>query len=128
MVDIESTNVILDFVGIQHRVLSPHAANSRGVSRDGDVTVAFSISVYFRNMEITLQKRGFCLGLDCLETNVELDLLSHGVRDTVQMNKKITKDEEAASQRLTLGFWCIQFDFVGSCVILHLNSCLTAKQ
>ena len=106
--DIESINVILDYVGIQHRVLSPHTTKSRGVSRDGDVTVAFSTSAYFRNMEITLQKRGFYGGLDCLETSVALDLLSHGVRDTIRMNKKIMKDEEFMSKHHTFGFMRIQ--------------------
>ena len=108
--DIESTNVILDYVGIRHRVLSPHTTKSRGVSRDGDVTVAFSTSAYFRNMEITLQKQGFCGGLDCLERSVALDLLSHGVRDTIRMNGKIMKDEETVSQRIVFGFGRIQRD------------------
>ena len=41
-------------------------------------------------MEITLQNQGFCGGLDGLEMSVALDLLSHGVRDTIRMNRKTT--------------------------------------
>ena len=108
--EIESNNVILEFVGIGHTVLSPHTTTSRGVSRDEDVTVAFSTAAYFRNMEITLQKRGFCGGLDGLEMSVALDLLSHGVTDKIRMNRKITNDEETVSKRLVFGFGRIQRD------------------
>ena len=40
--------------------------------------------------------------------SVALDLLSHGVRDTIRMNKKMVKDEEAMSKHLTFGFGRIQ--------------------
>ena len=92
--DLPNTNVIYDFVGIGHTVLSPHSTGFNGVSRDDDVIVAFSTSAYFRNMQITLQKRGFCGGLDSLEMNVAQMLLMHGVRDKIRLTEEIVSDEE----------------------------------
>ena len=64
--NIPNKNVIYNFVGIGHTLLSSHSTGSTGVSRDGDVIIAFSTSAYFRNIQITLQWRGFCGGLDSL--------------------------------------------------------------
>jgi hypothetical protein len=106
--DLPNTNVIYDFVGIGHTVLSLHSTGSNGISRDDDVIVAFSTSAHFRNMQITLQKRGFCGGLDSLEMNVAQMLLMHGVRDKIRLTEEIVSDEEAVSQSLDFGFGRIQ--------------------
>ena len=106
--DIPNKNVIYNFVGIGHTLQSSHSTGSTGVSRDGDVIVAFSTSAYFRYIQITLQRQGFCGGLDSLEMNLAQILLSHGVRDKICMTRKIVSDEEAVSLRLTFGFGQIQ--------------------
>ena len=102
--DIPNKNVIYNFVGIGHTLLSSHSTGSTGVSRDGDVSVAFSTSAYFCYIQITLQRRGFCGGLDSLEMNLTQILLSHGVRDKIRMTRKIVSDEEAVSLHLAFGF------------------------
>ena len=59
-------------------------------------------------MQITLQKRGFCGGLDSLEMNVAQMLLMHGVRDKIRLTEEIVSDEEAVSQSLDFGVGRIQ--------------------
>ena len=102
--DIPNKNVIYNFVGIGHMLLSSHSTGSTGVSRDSDIIVAFSISAYFGNIQITQQRRGFCGGLDSLEMNLAQILQSHSVRDKIHITRQIVSNEEAVSLRLAFGF------------------------
>ncbi len=61
--DIRNKNAIYDFVGITHKTLSAKTTGRRGVSTDGDVTVAFSSAAHFRNIESKLIRSGHLGGL-----------------------------------------------------------------
>ena len=56
--DIRNKNAMYDFVGITHKTLSAKSTGPRGVSTDGDVTVAFSTAAHFRNIESRLIRSG----------------------------------------------------------------------
>ena len=71
--DIPNNNVIYNFVGIGHMLLSSHSTGSMGISRDGDVIVAFSTSAYFCSMQITPQKPRLCSVICILQKYADVE-------------------------------------------------------
>ena len=108
--DIVNNNVIYDFVGIGHKTLSATTTGARGISKDGDVVVAFYTAAYFRNLDCKLRSRGFIGGLVALERNLTHHLLAGGDKDKKRMKGKIDDNEDSVSQRLRFGFGRIQRD------------------
>ncbi len=77
--DMRINNVLYDFIGISHKTLSAKSTGVRGVSRDGDITVAFSHAKHFINIESRLTRIGHFGGLDTLERNLADYILANGI-------------------------------------------------
>jgi len=92
--DIGNKEVIYDFVGTSHKILSTIANRARGGWKDGDVVVAFFIAVYFRNIKSQLQSRGFVEGLITLETYLAEHMLALGDTDRLRLKGKIGNNSD----------------------------------
>ena len=108
--DMTTKNIVYDYVGIAHKTLSGAAAGTRGISKDGDVVVAFPTAAYFRNLDRKLQSRGFMGGLLTFEKNLSQHILACGVNDRICMDGKIDDNLVSVSRRIWFGFGRIQRD------------------
>ena len=107
--DIHTNDVLYDFIGISHKTLSAKSTGVRGVSRDGDITVAFSNAKHFINIESRLTRLGHFGGLDTLERNLADFILANGITlDRSRLQGKIDKNVHTVRRFIRIGFGRIQ--------------------
>jgi len=106
--DIRNNDAIYDFLGISHKTLSTKTTGVKGVSRDGDIIVAFSNAAHFRNIESRLTRLGHFGGIYSLERNLAAHIMAYGTLDHLRLKGKIDDKTDTIRKFIRIGFGRIQ--------------------
>ena len=102
--NVKHLNVVLDFLGIQHKELDRQSAGRRGVVKHEGIVAAFPSSSILCSLDSRL-----CGGLVSFHHNLIRHMLKGGVRDNVRICDRVDPNLPAfVNERLRFGFGRVQ--------------------